>query len=50
MDLDITIKGTTTDKRLLEIANEILEISTDELFVLSAMGVEDIREVMVILD
>jgi hypothetical protein len=31
------------DKRLLE-------ISTDELFVLSAMGVEDIREMMVSLD
>lgn len=45
MDLDTTIKGfTLTHERLLEIANEIVKISTDESFVFSVEGVDDIRD------
>ncbi|MFV0361501.1 MAG: nucleotidyl transferase AbiEii/AbiGii toxin family protein [Suipraeoptans sp.] len=46
IDLDTTIKGfTLTHERLLEIANEIVKIPTDESFKFSVEGVEDIREI-----
>ncbi|WP_022795984.1 nucleotidyl transferase AbiEii/AbiGii toxin family protein [Bavariicoccus seileri] len=45
MDLDTTIKGfTLTHGKLLEIANEIVKIPTEESFEFSVEGVEDIRE------
>lgn len=45
MDLDATIKGfTLTKERLFEIANEIVMIPTEESFVFSVEGVEDIRK------
>lgn len=45
MDLDTTIKGfSLTHERLLEIANDIVKIPTDESFEFTVEGVEDIRE------
>lgn len=45
MDLDTTIKGfTLTEEQLLKIANDIVEIETEESFALSVESVEEIRE------
>ncbi len=45
MDLDTTIKGfTLTHETLLEIANEIIKITTEESFEFKVEGIEDIRE------
>jgi len=45
MDLDTTIKGfELTPENLLEYANKIVTIPTDESFVLTVDGVEEIRE------